>query len=262
MVKVRRMPGFGKVKNGVTTLRLNDFEDFDYVVREEFLDYPHMIYRGQRDVGWPLRTSIDRLFFDQRKRFPTAEEAKQHLRRFKYAARGRLPSDWKSTGDNSWWSLGQHFGLATPLLDWTESPYYAAYFSFWEQSIEKSEKNADRVVHAIDQKEIKKKSAKLESNKQVKIIKPLLDQNPRLVSQRGLFTKLPLGNDLEDWIARNFEGENKKEVLVKIVIPENSGDRLRFLRVLNRQSANSLTLFPDLHGSSLHVNSSIVIKNY
>lgn len=261
-MKVRVSPNFGKCKNGVVTIRLNDFEDFDYVIREKLLDHPYMVYRGHRDISWPIRTTIDRLFFDQRERFPTAEEAKQHLSTFKYATRGRLVSDWLPSDDDSWWSLGQHFGLATPLLDWTESPYVAAYFSFSEQSIAESEKMTDRVVYAIDPVEIDKKNEGLESNEQVKIIRPLLDQNPRLVNQRGLFTKLPLGNDLEDWIVRNFEGESELAVLVKVIIPDNSGDRSKFLRVLNRKNINPLTLFPDLGGSSLYANNNIVIENY
>ena len=261
-MKIRVLPSFGKCRNGVMTMRLNDFEDFDYAIREKFLDHPYMIYRGHRDVSWPLRTTIDRLFFDQRKRFPTAEEAKKHLSIFKDAARGRLASDRLPPDDNCWWSLGQHFGLATPLLDWTESPYIAAYFSFSEKSIAESEKITDRVVYAIDPREINKKNEGLEPNEQVEIIKPLSDQNPRLINQRGLFTKLPLGNDLEDWIVRNFEGESEQAVLVKVIIPDNSGDRSKFLRVLNRKNVNPLTLFPDLGGSSLHANNNIAIENY
>ncbi|MFT6914734.1 MAG: hypothetical protein ACJAWL_001030 [Motiliproteus sp.] len=259
-MKVRVSPSFGEFKNGVVTIRLNDFEDFDYVIREKLLDHPYMVYRGHQSISWPLRTTIDRLFFEQRKRFPTEDEAEQHLLTFKYATRGRLVSDWLPSDNDSWWSLGQHFGLATPLLDWTESPYVAAYFSFMEQS--QLEGITERVVYAIDPVEIEKKNKGLEPNSRVEIIRPLLDQNPRLVNQRGLFTKLPLGNDLEEWILRNFEGEDETAILVKVVIPENSGDRSKFLRVLNRKNINPLTLFPDLSGSSKHANNNIVIDNY
>jgi hypothetical protein len=259
-MKARVSPDFGEFKNGVVTIKLQDFEDFDYVIREKLLDHPYLVFRGQRDTNWPLRSSIDRLFFDQKKQFPTEKEAEQHLSTFKYATRGRLVSDWLPSDNDSWWSLGQHFGLATPLLDWTESPYVAAYFSFSEQ--QKTEKMTDRVVYAIDPVEIEKKNKKLNQNQRVEIIKPLLDQNPRLVNQRGLFTKIPLGNDLEEWIPRNFEGEDRMAVLIKMVIPESSGDRPKFLRVLNRKNINPLTLFPDLGGSSQHANNNIVIDNY
>jgi len=259
-MKVRVSPDFGESKNGVVTIRLTDYEDFDYVIREKLLDHPYMVYRGHQDINWPLRTTIDRLFFDQGKRFPTDEEAEKHLTTFKYSTRGRLVNGWLPNDDDSWWSLGQHFGLATPLLDWTESPYVAAYFSFVDQS--KTEKMAERVVYAIDPVGIEKKNEELEPNEQVKIIRPLLDQTQRLVNQRGLFTKLPLGNDLEDWIVSNFEGNDQEVYLIKVVIPENDGDRPKFLRMLNRKNINPLTLFPDLGGSSQHANNNIVIENY
>lgn len=259
-MKVRLSPSFGEFKDGVVSIKLNDFEDFDYVIREQLLDHSYMVYRGQRDINWPLRTTIDRLFFEQKKRFPTEEEADNHLLTFQYATRGRLGGDWSPSDSNSWWSLGQHFGLATPLLDWTESPYVAAYFSFSERS--ETEEMVDRVVYAIDPLEIEKKNNELKPSDRVEIIRPLLDQNPRLVNQRGLFTKLPLGNDLENWIIKNFKGGGDMAVLVKVVIPESDGDRAKFLRVLNRKNINPLTLFPDLGGSSQHANNNIVIEKY
>jgi len=155
-MKVRVSPGFSEFENGVVTIKLNDYEDFDYVIREKLLDHPYMVYRGHQDINWPLRTTIDRLFFQQKKRFPTEKELEDHLLAFQYATRGRLVSDWLPSDNNSWWSLGQHFGLATPLLDWTESPYVAAYFSFSEQST--SEEMPERVVYAIDPVEIEKKT--------------------------------------------------------------------------------------------------------
>lgn len=254
------MPSYSSVKNGVAEIKLNDFEDFDYIIREKLLDHPYLIYRGHRDSTWPLRTTIDRLFFEQRQRFPTNEEAEQHLLSFQYATRGRIGSDWTPSESNSWWSLGQHFGLATPLLDWTESPYVAAYFCFSEKT--DSINNRHRIVYAIDPIEIEKKNKELKRDERVEIVRPLLDQNPRLVNQRGLFTKLPLGNDLEDWVAKNFAGEIEMAILIKVVIPENEGDRAKFLRILNRKNINPLTLFPDLSGSSQHANNNIVIDNY
>lgn len=221
-----------------------------------------MIYRGQRESTWPLRTSIDRIFLEQHKKVPSVADAEKHLRTFKFATRGRLGQGWAPSDDDSWWSLGQHFGLATPLLDWTESPYVAAYFAFSEPNSSGDAVTKERIVYCLDPVEIEKANSGLNLLEQVRIIQPLLDQNARLVSQRGLFTRLPLGTDLENWVRTNFQGQNDLGVLVKIVIPESPQDREKFLRILNRKNINPLTLFPDLFGASTHANNSIFIGNY
>ena len=261
-MEIRVMPGIKSLGNGIAEIRLNDFEDFDYVVREKLLDHPYMIYRGQHDSTWPLRTSIDRIFLDQHKTVPSQVDADKHLSTFKFATRGRLGQGWIPQDDDSWWSLGQHFGLATPLLDWTESPYVAGYFAFSEPNQSPNNGINERIVYCLDPVEIEKVCATLAPQEQVRIIQPLLDQNARLVSQRGLFTRLPLGIDLESWVAKNFHGEDELAVLVRIVVPESVQDREKFLRVLNRKNINPLTLFPDLFGASTYANNSIFIVNY
>ena len=110
--------------------------------------------------------------------------------------------------------------------------------------------------------EVQKKSKPLNAKDKIEIINPLSDQNPRLVNQRGLFTKLPIGTDMESWVKKNFKGVDSHVVLIKIEIPEETGHRNKFLQFLNRANINSLTLFPDLTGASTHCNNSVLIDNY
>jgi hypothetical protein len=243
--------------------RLSSWEYFDDYIREKMLDYRHFVWRGQASDTWLLEPTIDRLFKKLGK--PNDEDLLQiHLIRFKYASRGRRGSNppvLKS--DNEWWALGQHQGLATPLLDWTTSPYVAAYFAFAQEDNGGAK---SRAVFGISKTTIEKKSKKIaaswkESGRApiVEFIEPLSDENPRLVSQGGLFTRSPQGIDLESWVRQNCKGD-KFARLFKITIPET--DRQICLRSLNRMNINHLSLFPDLYGASRYCNLDLIIDKY
>jgi len=104
---------------------------------------PAFVYRGQANYDWPLRSSLNRL----QQRFPNRKNMtgqppcfscppltdKQHLDAFKRALRGRRGQNPKSLNDDGYWALGQHHGLATPLPDFTRSPFVALFFAFEEE---------------------------------------------------------------------------------------------------------------------------------
>ncbi len=189
----------------------------------------------------------------------------RHLENFKDAIRGRRgtnPPELKE--ENEWWALGQHQGLATPLLDWTRSPFIAAYFAFIEESDNSCDK---RAIWGLSQITVCSRSYLLEKNSpegkeipKVEIVDPDLNDNPRQLSQRGLFTRSPDGVDIESWIRENCAGEDVKGHLIKITIPEEERDLV--LKSLSRMNINPLTLFPDLYGASLHSNLQLLIKSY
>jgi hypothetical protein len=146
--------------------------------------------------------------------------------------------------------------LATPLLDWTRSPFAAAYFAFEEQG---PDPTTYRVVYGLSRNAVSKKNEEIisswntESERPpvIEFIDPLSDENQRLVSQDGLFTRAPVGVPIEQWVARAFEGSSG-EILLRIEIPDT--DRLPCLRALNRMNINHLSLFPDLTGASRATN--------
>ena len=174
-MKVRISPRLEFQADGIGVINSTDFEDFDYIIREILLDHPYLIYRGQRNSDWPLRTSLDRLFLSSKNKPPKISDARNLLKKFKYSTRGRLSSEWIPKDDNSWWALGQHFGLATPLLDWTESPFVGAYFAFLEQANKTNDKYPNRVIWALDPNEVQKKSNPLNTKDKIEIINPLSD---------------------------------------------------------------------------------------
>jgi hypothetical protein len=267
------------VTNGIGEIRLSSWEYFSDFIAKEMASYKEYIYRGQRCRKWKLEPTLDRML---RKKTTKNFDRNSHLENFKLASRGRRGNNPPNLDENDWWALGQHHGLATPVLDWTESPFVAAYFAFLNEGSKSSKE--DRIVWAICKGSIKDKSLdlKLDYEKDIKkefkddpiaeanakakrapiveLFSPPSNENPRLVNQRGLFTRAPDEVDLETWVKENFEGVSGHYILIKIVFP-NEG-RKDFLQYLNRMNINHLTLFPDLTGASTFCNFDLSIENY
>lgn len=249
--------------NGVQEYGLSSWKYFSDFINQEMLDYTTYVYRGHGNYKWKLEPTIDRLI-----KQPTSIKREQHLERFKFATRGRRGTNpIRIEDENEWWALGQHHGLATPLLDWTESPFVALYFA---ASSAKNAKSSHFTVFAISQLAIGRTNIKVRENEEiplvnghkqtVKIIRPLSDENARLVSQRGLFTRGPNNVDLESWVTKNTPIDNQKIYLMKIKIPSTGIEEC--LRYLNRMNINHSTLFPDLPGASEFCNSHLTIPKY
>jgi hypothetical protein len=94
---------------------------------------------------------------------------------------------------------------------------------------------------------------------EIEFIRPMSDENQRLVNQGGLFSRSPIGENLEGWVQRNYNGHDRY-ILMKILIPNK--DREMCLRMLNRMNINHLTLFPDLFGASKFCNTFAEIDKY
>lgn len=147
------------------------------------------------------------------------------------------------------------------MLDWTAAPYVALFFAF-ANSVPEDETHT-RVVYALNEKRVREKGIELSAKDAkadiIELLRPLSDDNPRLVSQNGLFTKSPVGASIESWIHSNFQGLTAV-VLAKIYIPNDN--RVECLLALNKMNINYATLFPDLQGASKFTNMKLEIGNY
>jgi hypothetical protein len=242
-------------------------------VNSRMLNLPDVVFRGQALLSWPLLPSLDRLLAtfgyeqgDPVSDWKRASARNKHLENFKYASRGRRASGAPfPVDDDEWWALGQHYGLATPLLDWTESPFVAAFFAFWEEGVSDSE---DASVYMLSRQLVERKVSDLHmqaiekgdvESSCVRFVRPLADDNARLVNQRGLFSLSPENVCIRSWVSENFSADESAP-LICVRIPRS--ERTTALRSLNRMNINALTLFPDLSGSSSFCNTRLRDRRY
>lgn len=251
--------------DGTSTFRLASWTHFFDFLEGEIFSFTgpqkrSYLWRGQRRADWSLSTTLDRqleeIGISTLSPDSLEEISTGHLENFRYAARGRRGSSPPILSENEWWALGQHFGLATPLLDWTRSPFAALYFAFENGSVDE---DVPRAVYALDESAVLAKAFEVETGPSiekgrlpiVEIVDPMSDENQRLVSQGACFTRAPIGTSIERWVQRAFEGSSEP-VLIRIELPNT--ERLNCLQALSRMNINHLSLFPDLSGASRSTN--------
>lgn len=81
-----------------------------------------------------------------------------------------------------------------------------------------------------------------------------------MVNQNGLFTKMPLGFDFEEWIFNNFSDQTDPCVFFKIDIPNSL--RIQILNILDLMNINPGTIYPDLFGASLNANHTLLLTEH
>ena len=284
-----------KITNGILEHRCDSWEEFGEFVADSNHCPATCIFRGQADSKWLVESTLDRM----EKRFPTKPnnssntpteyifprvERKLQLDRFKEMSRGKLTNP--PNKEDEWWTLAQHHGLATPMLDWTYFPFVALFFAFedekcWCKESKDYKEPKSRAVFALKHHLIRKKGGGANDKSTPRPFSPKGYANYRVVNQGGVFLRMPEPEyedeggkqhiikryiDLETYVCENFtadtyreepDGNGKKNtnpraVLQKVIMP-NKG-RVECLKFLDHMNINRSSLFPDLDGAARYVN--------
>jgi len=138
-------------------------------------------FRGQGDNSFGLQASIDREFqvADDAGRQQTIRSLLEEFQREAI----RLQFDDRFTGDiDRLELLARHHGLPSPLLDWTQSPFVAAYFAFAAStSLAKAVS-----VWMLDLSRIEENPLDFELINDLEKI----EGNPRALKQKGVFLRV------------------------------------------------------------------------
>src|SRR5262245_10021725 len=132
-------------------VRCESWEHFKDMVRrgyaEQWMGYEGVestfgtfpIFRGQSSPRWTLMSQWERTLAripargaiaERRTNWQAMLEKIRHD--FMELATGLPGLHGKDLDEHDWWAIGRHYGLVTPLLDWTRSPYVAAFFAFMD----------------------------------------------------------------------------------------------------------------------------------
>jgi len=249
----------------IPVTRLESWRDFTHLLESDFFNRPttQLVFRGHRRYDWSLMPTLGRLTTNG---IVTEELAQAQLERFKRAVRGRLNHAAMVDEDDELWSVGQHHGLMTPLLDWTYSPYVALFFAFHKDDSKEEAANPYRSVYVLNKSFLTEREAETG----IRLWEPRRDDHGRLVNQAGLFTFSPTDATIENKLANvladdeQFEDEELRaasedeqpDILARYIckIYIRNEERDACLRHLRRMNVHHASLFPDLLGASEYCN--------
>lgn len=206
-------------------------------------DRHRYIYRGQT-FPWRLRTAFHR---SPRKNLHVYRQ--ELIRETHNVLSGQLPHDFDMARPDhvgAFYNLLQHHGYPTPLLDWSWSPFVAAYFAFEGARVERDGGHV-RILMFDRSKwaELNQSNVVSFTSLHFSIVDLASFANSRAVPQQACVTLTNI-DDIEDYVA--FAANvNGVEYLRAFDIPVS--DRREAMDDLALMSVHHGSLFPGIDGT-------------
>jgi hypothetical protein len=213
--------------------------------RVNVIDQKRYIFRGQTDNKWRLRTSFHRTGRADLERYSTGD-IPDLLRTFS----ALTPHVFDITNPNHYaalLNLAQHHGYPTPILDWTWSPYVAAFFAF--RDVKRSETSRKKVrIFKLDSaawNELPRADKLFPSPQNLTVLNPLAFGNVRAIPQQSISIASNV-DDIETHI-ENVERVRGKKYLEVFDLSVTARERV--MKELALMGITAGSLFPRLDGA-------------
>ena len=206
------------------------------------------VFRGHGSNSFPLKTTLHRIGRHRLERY-----CSETLWDFKGHAEALLDKRFNFSDGEEYsilLGLAQHHGLPTPLLDWTCSPYIAAFFAF-SDALESLETRSDAThvrIYGLTNDFVQRYTPQ---SVEIPYIAPYfayLDiskrNNPRLYAQQGRFLVTNVA-DVEHFLC-DMQNKNNCNLLIAADVPiKYASEALADLQFMGLSAA---TMFPGLDG--------------
>jgi hypothetical protein len=212
-----------------------------------------VLFRGHADAhSWMLAPTLARCVGPHSKlnleRLGGWAKLEQHiLERFQRHAEPFLTN--RPDAKIDWLVLGQHHGLPTRLLDWSENPLIALYFAL------STDVGAEAAVWMMEPRYVFSMNLDLNKLNSIQVYYPkALDQ--RIVSQKGCFTIQPLPNACDPFVVLNEDQRLMDEGLrsmSRIIVPSDVDLKARLMLEVNKLGVDGSFIYPGLDGLSRQI---------
>ena len=223
-------------------------------------------FRGHVSLQWPLVTSLTRRLqqFSPEPRLWPLREARA-MRIFRRKAHIYLDDRTALDDELRCLALMQHHGAATRLLDFTKSPFVAAFFALESatRDVAVFALNTPALWHAVPNFDISLTRSQIDPRVPGNFERyfgsnrlPLIwfgepsEMDSRLVAQSGLFVVPGVLDQPLDVILDGYGGS--EQLLTQFILPLSM--REEAMRALYRMNVTYATLFPDLDGLARSVS--------
>lgn len=216
--------------------------------------------RGQSNAQWDLTPSLLRILPSELSAQEVLDLEHTALNTFKSQAHLYLsPSDFATTTDPvSWFTVMQHHGVPTRILDWTNSIYVAAYFAVhgtpssdgavWLVCVSRVHEHMKKIygesVLPIDIA-IKDQLFHADAPEVLKFVERHY-QSHRMIAQQGIFSLCSNVRGHHGEILRNLFCEQSELEFLKLIVP--SSLKPTFAQRLRAMNIAVNSLFPGIDG--------------